>query len=242
MPPEKISAILNRHRPERREDGNVLMIILVAIALLAMLTALVSRSTEQQSDSLSRQTMDDEISRMLTQTSALGGALSQMIVNGENAATLYQAPSVGPPPVGLDMVTSGAPFETAPHNLKIYHPMGGGINFMPTSSPGLSPAATSFNINAGSIITGVGADVAGVGDIVFTALISSAAYCQRINTIISGSSTVPGMAAAAFTTLFTSSTAVTINAAACASCVNVSRLCVSNGAGLWGFYSALLPG
>lgn len=219
----------------KKTDGNALAMILIAIVVLALLTALVSRSSDQQSDTLSRQTMDDEISRMLAQTSALGGALGQMIVNGEDAATLYSTLSLLKP--------GDAGFETAPHNLKIYHPLGGGINYMSGSTSSAAAVATGFNINSGSIVTGVGATDAVTGDILFTAKISSASYCQRINTIVTGSAAVPTLVTANFNTLFTAGTAVTIGANCAPTCANIARQCVSNvEATAWGFYSALLPG
>src|SRR5689334_13018832 len=99
---------------ENRERGNILLIILIAIVLLAMLTAIVSQYSSQQSDSLSRQVRDDQISRMLVQVGALGSALHQMVADGEDPATLYS---------NLSLLKPGdAGFETAPNNFKIYHP------------------------------------------------------------------------------------------------------------------------
>ncbi|MBI3441671.1 MAG: hypothetical protein HY052_07725 [Proteobacteria bacterium] len=226
-------------RPENPERGNVLLMVLIGIVLLAALTAVISQFTGQQSDSLSQQKMDDEIARMLAQTSALGGALNQMIVNGENADTLYQAP-----PIGLNTVIPGAAgYETAPHNLKIYHPLGGGVSYMSSSANVASPLAFGFKINSGAIVTGVGATDAVVGDVVFVAQVSSEAACQRINTVVAGSSAVPVLLTADFNKLFVAGTAVTIGADCTPSCANTPRMCVSNtDATAWGFYSALLPG
>lgn len=209
--------------------------VLIGIAVLALLTAMIARSSEQQTDILGRQTMDDEINRMLTQASTLGGAIQQMLVNGENVDTLYST---------LSMLKPGdAGFETAPHNTKIYHPMGGGVSYMAGSVSSAAAVATAFSINAGAIVTGVGPTDATVGDILFTAKISTASYCQRINTIVKGASAVPTLVTADFNTLFTAGTTITIGANCTPTCANIPRQCVSNvGATAWGFYSALLPG
>ena len=226
---------LPKNNRNRHETGNVLFIIMIAIALVALLTQLVSKSSDTQSDILSTQTRDDEISRMQTQAAALGAAIQQMIVNGENPATLYSNLSTLKP--------GDAGFETSPHNFKIYHPLGGGVDYMSGSTSASSAVATEFGINKSSIITGVGATDAAVGDILFTAKISTAAYCGRINEINTGSATVPVMATATFNALFTAGTTVTLAAGNCASCVRAARLCVSNtGATAWGYYAALLPG
>ena len=217
------------------QTGNVLLIILAAIAVVAMLTYAVTQSTEQQSDTLTRQTIDDGISRVMTQAATLSSALQQLAMNGEDPATLYSTLSVLRP--------GEAGFETAPSNLKIYHPLGGGVQYMSGSSSGTQTVATDFGINRGSIVTGVGATDAVVGDILFTAKISSAAFCGRINQILNGSTTVPELVTADFDTLFTAGTATTITAANCAACVGAVQLCVSNtGATAWGYYSVLWPG
>ena len=217
----------------RREKGNVLFIILIAIAALALLTQMLSHSSVEQSDALSRQAQDDEISRMLTQAAVLSGAIRQMVINGEDAAALY---------LNLSILKPGdAGFETSPHYLKIYHPFGGGIKYMSSSSGNSSTVATDFNISKASIITGVGATDT-LGDILFSAKISSEALCQKINKILTESTAVPPILATADFDLLFAGTAVTIAAGNCASCVNIPRLCVSNTAATeWGYYASLLP-
>ena len=243
------------------ERGNILLMILVAIILLGALTMAISTDSTQQSGILPKQTQNDQINRMMDYANALGGAVQQMAINGETPSTLYS---------NLSLLQPGqAGFETSPNNLKIYHPLGGGITPMAASSPDSNAVATGYNINAGSSITGVGCapgagscsgggtfsagscsagtvtaacwPVASTGHIIFTALISSASYCGAINLILTGSSTVPAMSSGTFTTLFNSSTAVAVTSGNCASCVNTPRLCVSNGASSWGFYADLFP-
>ncbi len=222
-----------KKRSFRGERGNVLFMILLAIVVLGALTMAISQNSTEQSDVIPRQTQDDQINRMLTYASALGSALQQMVVSGENPLTLYSSLSLLKP--------GDAGFETSPNNLKIYHPLGGGITYQSASSPDTNAIATNFNINAGSIITGVGATNT-IGDIVFVATVSSAAYCARINQILYNSAAVPTMNSATFTSLFTNNTTVTVNGGNCASCVNMKQYCVTNGSGAWGFYAALLPG
>ncbi len=219
--------------PDKSLRGNVLFMVLIAIAVLAMLTLAISQSSTEQSSILPQQTIDDQINRTITYASALGGAVQQMAVNGENPATLYSSLSLLKP--------GDANFETAPNNFKIYHPLGGGITYITASSPDPNAVATSFSINPGAIITGVGATDAVIGDIVFTAKISAANYCAETNKILNGSTTVPTMDSATFTSLF-GGTTVTVTSGLCAACVNKARLCVTDGSSHWGFYAALFPG
>ena len=219
--------------PKDNETGNVLFIILIAIAALALLTQMLSHSSSEQSDTLLRQAQDDEISRMLTQAATLSSGLQQMVMNGEDAAALY---------LNLSILKPGdAGFETSPHYLKIYHPFGGGIKYMSSSSGSNSTVATDFKISPASIITGVGATDT-LGDILFTSKISSEALCQKINKILTGSTAVPPILVTADFDLLFAGTAITITAGNCASCVNIPRLCVSNTAATeWGYYASLLP-
>lgn len=220
--------------PFHHERGNVLFLILIAIAVLAMLTWAISHSSTEQSGIIPSQTRDDQINRTISYASTLALAIQQMTITGADPATLYTDLSVLKP--------GDAGFETGSNAFKIYHPLGGGITPLSASAPDATAVATNFSINKTAIITGVGATDVTTGDVVFTANISAASYCARMNQIITGSTTVPAMDTAAFNKLFTATT-VTIDAAACASCVNKARLCVSNsGATAWGFYSALFPG
>lgn len=211
------------------------MIILAAIVLLAALTGAISSMSHQQSDVIERQTMDDQISRMITHVSVLGTALLQMVVAGENQSTLYD---------DLSLVKPGdAGFDTPPHNLKIYHPYGGGVQYMEASIPNTADAAaTDFQINTDSIIIGVGETDAVVGDILFTATIASLEFCQAVNRKLTGSGDVPTMLLPNFNALFVTHTTTTVNNGACADCVNTPALCVTDGSGHWGFYASLMPG
>ena len=228
--------IFSHPSSERSEDGNVLFMILIAIALMALLAVAVTQSSEQQSTGMDRQVIDSEISRMKTQSAALSSALNQMVINGESAETLYSTVSTLKP--------GDAGYETSPHSLKIYHPLGGGISYMAASSNNISAAyAKNFSINAASIVSGVGKTDVTTGDILFTAIISSAEACQRINETLTGSKTVPVMTTAIFDALFTAGTTVTIDGTNCPSCLKIARICVSNsGATAWGYYESLMPG
>ncbi len=247
-----------KFRKEFREQerGNVLFMILIAIAVLAMLTYALSQDSTQQSGVLPQQTSADQINRMLTYASALGGALQQMVTNGEDPNALCTNLSTVQP--------GGGGFDTAPNNFKIYHPLGGGITPMANSSPDANAVATFYWINTGSSIAGVGCTpgstttgscndgsgstacttgscTACTGHIVFTALISALSYCQQANQIVNGSTAVPTMNSSAFASLFASHTTVAVTAANCALCVNVARLCVTDGGGNYGFYADLFP-
>lgn len=224
-----------KQHTETGERGNVLFMILMAVALIAMLTRVVSKGSEQQADTLDREKNNDEISRLINYTSILGMALNQMVINGQEPTTLYSTLSA--------LKIGDAGYDTAPHDTKIFHPMGGGVSYSSASSMSASAIATGYKINKGSIITGVGETDAVVGDVVFVAKISALEHCQTLNTLLTGAATVPVLATATFDALFTAGTTVTVDGTNCADCVNNAKFCVTNTGGTeWGYYAALLPG
>lgn len=216
--------------------GNALFYILIAIALLAALTYAISDSTDGSQGVADYAVSDEQVSKLLNYSAAVGSTLHQMVIAGAAAETLYTTLSVIPP--------SDVGFPTAPHRMKIYHPMGGGLSYMTSTGPASSAdtAATDFKINKASIVDDVGETDAVIGDILFTAIITSQAACQRINKRLSGSTAIPVLATASFNDLFTAGNTVTISAANCAACVGVAQTCVNDGGAQWGFYSALFPG
>lgn len=224
----------------RNERGNALIYIFVAIAILAMLTFAVSDSTDSTDSIADYATADEQISRMMTYSGTLAGAISQMIASGARAESIYSTLSVLNP--------QQAGYETPPHNMKLYHPMGGGMNYVTSTGNSTSSdtVATTFRINPASIVTGVGPTDAVIGDVLFTAVVTSLKACKRINYLLTGQTTAaatPTLATATFTSLFTTGSTVTITAANCPNCVNRAQACVSNTANTaWGFYSTLLPG
>lgn len=229
---------LKEHR--KSERGNALIYIFVAIAVLAMLTFAVTESEDSTDTIADYAAADEQISRMMTYSGTLAGAISQMIASGARAESVYSTLSV--------LTPSQAGFDTPPHNMKLYHPMGGGMNHVTsTGNPASSDTvATTFRVNPGSIVTGVGPTDAVVGDVLFTAVITSKTACRRINYLLTGQthwSATPTLATATYTSLFTTGNTVTITAANCPNCVNRGQACVSNTADTaWGFYSVLLPG
>lgn len=224
-------------RHDRGESGNALFILLIAIVILGALSYAVSQSSDAPTSMADNAARDEQIARMFTYAGTIAGTLNQMVATGARADTLYSNLSV--------LAPSNAAFNTGTHNYKLYHPMGGGLNYVTASgsTTNSDTVATSYLVNPGSIVTDIGPTDVTVGDILFTAKINSLVSCQRINYLLRGSTTVPVLATASFDSLFTTGSTVTINATNCASCVAVAQSCVSNTANTaWGYYAALFPG
>jgi hypothetical protein len=214
-----------------RQRGSALIIVFIAIAVLAALTFTVSQFTEQQSQLPDKESMQLQVGKLFGQGAVLAGAMQTMAANG----------AVLPADLNTVRPTDGT-WGAGSSTYKVYHPNGGGVQYMEATGPvgNSATVAQNFLISKGSIITGVGAGDT-VGDVVFTATVNSAAACTRINTKLSGG-TAPTMSNAAYTDLITNGTDTTINAGNCANCVNKSRACVVNVAGTgWGYYQVLFP-
>jgi len=225
-------------RMQKTQRGNVLFLLLLAIVLLGALSNFVAGTTRGRYKTAVSEAMNKDISVMFQQVSAIQQGLEQMAAaGGIDPATLYS---------NVSTLTPGAVgFDIAPHQMKIFHPQGGGVDHIPSASA-TSTIAYRFDLKPRVIITGIGPTDATTGDIVFTALIGSAEACGRINERINGSSAVPDMRASVFDDLFASNSGLVLTVAGgdCLSeCVNIARICVkSDGANAWGFYAALFPG
>jgi hypothetical protein len=238
-----------------RERGGALFIVLLAIAMLAVLTWAVAKQDRGASTTtLNATQMDTQVNLLLGQGALLAGAVQQMVANGADTTKIYTTDVT----YGLNTVTPGGTpptgygawddSSTSPNALKIYHPYGGGVKYMSQTGTGASLSdtanvANNFLISKGSIVKGVGpTDTA--GDILFTAVVSSSAACQRINSRLTGSSTLGVVADASYTALFTNGTNTTLaNGSTCTSgCDNAARQCVRNVSdNAYGYYQVLLP-
>ena len=208
----------------KQEHGNVLFIILMAIFLLALLTRFISQGADQQADGMSRETRLLDINRLMSHASNIAATVGQMINNEVDPATIS---GVKPGDAG---------YGTAPHQAKIYHALGGGVQYI-----GSIGSATNIRIATQQTVTGIGASNALTtgAEILLVAQVSSA-MCADINSKILGSTTVPTMADANFSVFIADSAAQVIAAGQCASCVNVPALCVSNvSVNNWAYYSTL---
>lgn len=215
--------------------GNALFYILIAIALVGALTYSVSQQSSESTDFIDNASNDEQIARMMTYAGTLASALNQMVVAGNaKAETLYTDLKTDAP--------NTAAYGTAPYNMQLYHPQGGGMNYVTATgdTADSNTVATDFYVVKDASVKNIGPTDTG-GDIMFVAKVTSAAACARINYLLTGDGTVTPMVAAAFNGLFVSHTSAVIDGTNCATCVGKSQYCVSNGTS-WGYYATLFPG
>lgn len=100
--------------------GNAIVLVLVAVALLGLLTLAVTRGTSEAPDAARHMAAEIGKQGVAQRIAAVKAALERMaIVNGPLAGR-------------LSLVAPGEEgFDTPPHALKLYHPQGGGVAFDP---------------------------------------------------------------------------------------------------------------
>lgn len=109
------------------ERGNVLFLILIAVALFAALSYAVTSATRGGSDSGSGEKAQLQAASILNYQTALKVAVDRMVISGVS-------------PDDIDFTRpSDAGFNTAPYTRKIFHPQGGGVSYQNLAFRDLTP-------------------------------------------------------------------------------------------------------
>lgn len=158
----------NQKRPS--ESGNVLFLILIAVALFAALSYAVTQSTRSGGGSTEREQALLGSSAMTQYPTALRTSVIRMILGGVGAeSVLFNPPSNS---------FSG---ETATDQL-VFHPSGGGAVYQESAADVMSGTSQGvWNFNAQWEVPAIGIDGAGGADIVAFLPGVSTAVCERVN-------------------------------------------------------------
>lgn len=213
---------------KKKQSGNALIYVLIAIALFGALGFTLARQTNNSDtgeiDDAKAQIYATEF---LTYSAQVRSVLDQMIFSGSNISN-------------LDFTLPGASgYSSAPYVHKVYHPQGGGLmhSNLPTSAVvqiSSSPAAGWYLGHFNNVEWSPSTS----NDVILTAHQISRTICEKINESITGSSTIPSLSGALDDFLIDTSTNSDLDVAACAACEGYSTLCVSNAAGdTYSFYT-----
>lgn len=198
----------------KSEHGNVLFVILIAITLFVAIVFALSKDSGNTENTVSDIKLEKQVEQLLSHMNIIKTKVVTMIdVNGVFPSSVS---AIKPGDVG---------FDTSPHIQKIYHPLGGGIEY--TNSIG---GTTGIVYNNSLTITGIGTASA---DIAMIANIASLKYCQMLNKKLYNSTNVPMITDATATNMLTPVTATLDDATTCSAtggCDNVAYQClVSDG-------------
>ncbi|PZO86566.1 MAG: hypothetical protein DI626_06195 [Micavibrio aeruginosavorus] len=157
---------------ERRktQGGNVLFLILIAVALFAALSYVVTQSTRSGGGSTEREKNILSSAQMTQYPTALRTAIVRMVLGGAPVEQIkFDAPG-------------SAAFSTTSTRLLVFHPQGGGSTYQ-EAPPELSAdgVALQWHYNADFSVPGVGIDTAGGNDIVAFLPGVSQGVCNQVN-------------------------------------------------------------
>lgn len=168
-------------------DGNVLFIILIAVAIFGALAYAVVSGGKGQKASLSAEQARIAATEMIQFGDSIRIATDKMIAVGgvaDTAATLFAATDAH-----ADYGVSG----TTPSD-EVFHPDGGGINY--DKPPSAACSSCVYDFTGQIAVTGVG-DTA-TYDLAMMVLDVSATLCRQINSVqATGLATIPTGAAIA---------------------------------------------
>lgn len=203
-----------RTKFSNRNKGNALFYVLLGVVLLAALSYNLMR---QNTSGGAEQQLSDEqaeiyAAQIINHANTVKLAIDQMLANG---STIDDIDFVLPNEAGYD---------TAPHQHKVFHPGGGGIEPMIMKDElyrsNSSNRGWKYQINQNTDWTPTTQS-----DILYSLIEPSDAICKKINKILLGSETIPVKAVNVDNTFINGGTDDGFTAAECPFCDGVASQC-----------------
>ncbi|MCI5060656.1 MAG: hypothetical protein MRY79_06260, partial [Alphaproteobacteria bacterium] len=171
----------NHAKNPENTKGNALVYVLIALALIGVLTMTLA-SQNEQSDG---QDIDDEIleiyaNELIEYMNSAQQVVDMMISTGSEVRDLN---FVNPTSTG---------FDTGSHIHKVFHPEGGGLNYIEKFNPNIRDDLTSAWVINNSINV-EWSETTG-NDAILTAYFVTQNICEILNLKITGSTTIPATA------------------------------------------------
>lgn len=215
------------------QSGNAMIYIILSLALLGGLTMVIARQNDQTgSQDLSYEKTEILTNKLIGYVGSAKNVVDQMEMSGTNIASLsFVRPNQ-------------ASFEVAPHINKVFHPEGGGLNYI-NESTDIFPAATTPT--SAWYITGdknIQWTPTTANDVMVVAYGISQTLCQNINKKITNATTIP-VITGTFKDILLSTLdgggAGTLNTTSCAACNGRPSLCVASTGGfpVYAYYSII---
>lgn len=160
----------NTNMQRQSEKGNVLFLILIAVALFAALSYVVTQSTRSGGGSTEREKNILSSAQMTQYPTALRTSLIRLVLGGvaiENV--LFDAPGTGS--------------FTVSASQEVFHPNGGGANYQQAPADLSVSGATqlSWTYNAQFEVPGIGLDGSGGNDVIAFLPGVSDGVCRQVN-------------------------------------------------------------
>lgn len=156
----------------RSEKGNVLFLILIAVALFAALSYVVTQSTRSGGGSTEREKNILSSAQMTQYPTALRTSIIRMVLAG-----------VAIENVKFDAPASSGPFTTISVAQLVFHPQGGGATYQeaPAELSSTGNSALGWTYNANFEVPGIGIDGQGGNDVIAFLPGVSDGVCRQVN-------------------------------------------------------------
>lgn len=215
--------------------GNVMIYIIIALALIGGLTMVLSRqNTVDSGTSLDQDKTELLTTKMVAYAGSGKTVLDQMMMSGSNVGSIdFSRPK-------------DTSFDTGTHYTQIFHPDGGGLGYSDAD-------ANTFVMTATSPVSGwymgrfnnVEWTPSTANDVLFVAYDVTQAMCESIDKKITGSTTIPIVAAADIRPYFidvaySSVANADFTTTECAACDGYPSLCVTDsGSSVYVYYNII---
>lgn len=163
--------MINIGHERRSQEGNVLFLILIAVALFAALSYVVTQSTRSGSGSTEREKNVLSSASMTQYPTALRTAIIRMVLAGISIED-----------VKFDVPASSGPFVDS-YTQMVFHPQGGGATYQVASSDLSQNGASTptWRYNAQFEVPGIGIDSTGGNDVIAFLPGVSVGVCRQVN-------------------------------------------------------------
>lgn len=161
---------MNKNQNRQNESGNVLFLILIAVALFAALSYAVTQSTRSGSGTTERETVLLNSAGLTQYPTTLRTAVVRMILAGFDIGEIgFEAPGA-------------AGFGGLSARNQVFHPTGGGAVFQNAPAEVMAAnMAPTWYYNGNFEITGIGQDGTGGNDLISFLPGVTIGVCRRLN-------------------------------------------------------------
>lgn len=162
--------MLNIQSKRQLQGGNVLFLILIAVALFAALSYVVTQSTRSGGGSTEREKNILSSAQMTQYPTALRTSIIRMVLAG----------------VSIENVKFDAPgstaFNTTSAATLVFHPQGGGATYQQAPADlSTGSSALTWSYNANFYVPGIGIDTSGGNDVIAFLPGVSSGVCKQVN-------------------------------------------------------------
>lgn len=213
-----------KNTPSFSQSGNAFLYVLIAIALFAGLTLVLTRAQDGgENTQLDQGKIQVNAQRLVSYVDQAGQSWLRMQSTGTDLGEL-----------SLMLPTNGS-FNTAPTLHKFFHPDGGGflyrsMNETPFRKDATAPVGWFF------VLVNVDWSETTGTDFLMTYINLTEDLCAKINDLVRGDSSIPTTTVNFNTTFNTGGTS--FQEAQCAECKNYNSLCIESG-GSYAFYNII---